>query len=266
MRTRCPRSQPTLWPKQMDVHAYLDRINYHGPLAPTAETLRQLQVAHLLTVPFENLSIHAREPIVLEDEALFQKIGNRRRGGFCYELNGLFGALLRELGFKVAMLSAQVANAEGEFSRDFDHMALMIELEERWLGDVGFGDSFVEPLRLDERDAQVQGDRSYRIVADDERLIVQRADKSNEWKPQYRFTLKPYQYSDYAEMCDYHQTSPLSHFTKARICSLLTPRGRISLSDMRLITTEGRERREHAVATQEEYAELLHKHFGIVMR
>jgi len=250
----------------MDVQAYLNRINYQGPLTPSAETLRHLQVAHLLTVPFENLSIHAREPIVLEDEALFQKIVNRRRGGFCYELNGLFAALLRALGFKVAMLSAQVANAKGEFSRDFDHMALMIEIEERWLADVGFGDSFVEPLRLDERDAQVQGDRSCRIVADDERLVVQRADNSNEWKAQYRFTLKPYQYADYAEICEYHQTSPLSHFTQARLCSRLTPRGRVTLSDMRLITTEGRERREHTAATQEEYAELLHKHFGIVMR
>ena len=249
----------------MDVHAYLDRINYQGPLAPTAETLRQLQVAHLLTVPFENLSIHAREPIVLEDEALFQKIVNRRRGGFCYELNGLFAALLRALGFEVAMLSAQVANAEGEFSRDFDHMALMITLEERWLADVGFGDSFVEPLRLNERDVQVQGDRAYRIVADDERLIVQRADNGNDWKAQYRFTLDPYQYPDYAEMCEYHQTSPLSHFTQARICSRLTPRGRVSLSDMRLITTEGGERREHIVATLEEYEEMLRELFGIVM-
>lgn len=249
----------------MDVQAYLDRINYHGPLEPTAETLRQLQVAHLLTVPFENLSIHAREPIVLEDEALFQKIVNRRRGGFCYELNGLFAALLRALGFEVKMLSAQVANEEGEFSRDFDHMALMIGLEERWLVDVGFGDSFVEPLRLDERDAQVQGDRAYRIVADGERLVVQRADQSNEWKAQYRFKLEPFQYSDYAEMCEYHQISPLSHFTQARICSLLTPRGRISLSEMRLITTEGGERREHTVATQEEYAEMLREHFGVVM-
>lgn len=250
----------------MDIQAYLNRINYHGPLSPKAETLRQLQVVHLLTVPFENLSIHAGEPIVLEDEALFRKIVNRRRGGFCYELNGLFAALLRALGFEVAMLSAQVANAEGAFSRDFDHMALMITLEERWLADVGFGDSFVEPLLLDKRDAQVQRDRAYRIVPAGERLIVQRADNGDEWKPQYRFTLEPHQYADYAEMCAYHQTSPLSHFTKARICSRLTPRGRVSLSDMRLITTEGGERDEHTAATQEEYEELLRKHFGIMMK
>jgi N-hydroxyarylamine O-acetyltransferase len=248
----------------MDIQAYLDRINYHGSLAPDAETLRQLQVAHLMTVPFENLSIHVGEPIVLEDAALFRKIVNRRRGGFCYELNGLFAALLRALGFEVAMLSAQVADDEGTFSRDFDHMALMVTIEERWLVDVGFGDSFVEPLLLDKREAQAQGDRAYRIVAEGERLIVQSRNK-NEWKSQYRFTLEPYQYADYAEMCEYHQTSPLSHFTTGRVCSRLTPKGRVTLRDMNLITTELGERREQAAATQKEYAELLRRHFGIVM-
>jgi N-hydroxyarylamine O-acetyltransferase len=99
----------------MEITRYLDRINYDGPLSPTAETLRLLQVAHLQAVPFENLSIHANEPIVLEDQALFEKIVRRRRGGFCYELNGLFAALLRELGFKVEMLSAGVANDKGVF-------------------------------------------------------------------------------------------------------------------------------------------------------
>src|SRR5215475_5423928 len=141
----------------VNIAAYLDRINYHGPLAPTAETLRDLQVAHLLTVPFENLSIHARQPIVLDDNALFEKIVKTRRCGFCYEANGLFAALLRSLGFDVAMLSARVANAEGEFGPDFDHMALMVSIDERWLVDVGFGDSFHTPLLIDKRDEQRQG-------------------------------------------------------------------------------------------------------------
>ena len=253
----------------MNVQTYLDRIKYDGPVEPTAETLRRLQVAHLLAVPFENLSIHAHEPIVLDDQALFQKIVGRRRGGFCYELNGLFAALLRATGFEVVMLSAQVANADGHFSPDFDHMALMVTIDKPWLVDVGFGDSFVEPLSLNERDSQVQEDRAYRVVVDGERLLVtQRSDvdPSNEWKPQYRFTLEPYQYSDYAERCEFHQTSPQSHFTKARICSLLTPRGRITLSDMRFITTGGAARRERSVATQEEYADILREHFGIVMK
>ena len=72
--------------------------------APTPETLRDLQVAHLSTVPFENLSIHSGEPIVLNEDALFAKIVEQKRGGFCYECNGLFAGLLRALGFEVAML------------------------------------------------------------------------------------------------------------------------------------------------------------------
>jgi N-hydroxyarylamine O-acetyltransferase len=133
----------------MDVQAYLDRIEYRGPFDPNFEMLRQLHLAHLVHVPFENLSIHAHKPIVLNDSALFEKIVTRRRGGFCYELNGLFAALLRELGFEVAMLSAQVAGNQNEFSRDFDHMTLRVALnQEQWLADVGFGDSFNEPLPL----------------------------------------------------------------------------------------------------------------------
>src|ERR1041384_4114649 len=147
----------------MNIPAYLDRINYRGPLNTDAETLRQLHIAHLRNVPFENLSIHAHEPIVLNDESLFKKIVTRRRGGFCYELNGLFAALLRALGFQVTMLSAEVANTDATFSAPFDHMTLLVTLDERWLVDVGFGDSFIEPLRLDEHGPQIQGDRAYRI-------------------------------------------------------------------------------------------------------
>src|SRR5713226_8538960 len=117
----------------MDIKAYLKRINYRGSLAPTAQTLRELQVAHLLSVPFENLSIHSGEPVILEDEALFEKVVVRRRGGFCYELNGLFSALLQALGFDVRMLSAGVRRSSGEFGPEFDHMALLVTLDRRWL-------------------------------------------------------------------------------------------------------------------------------------
>ena len=228
--------------------------------------MRELQVAHLLAVPFENLSIHARQPIVLADEALFTKIVEHKRGGFCYEANGLFAALLRELGFDVAMLSAGVASAEGDFGPDFDHMALLVTLEQRWLVDVGFGDSFREPLRLDERSEQVQGSRAYRIFPDDPYLILMQRDVGDEWKAQYRFTLQTYGYADYAEMCRYHQTSPQSHFTQGRICSRATEEGRVTLSGMRFITTSASgERQERTLTSQEEYAALLHEQFGIVM-
>jgi N-hydroxyarylamine O-acetyltransferase len=253
--------------KVMDIQAYLKRIEYEWPLNRDFETLRQLHLAHLLHVPFENLSIHAHEPIVLNDAALFEKIVTRRRGGFCYELNGLFGALLREVGFEVAMLSAQVANNQAEFSRDFDHMTLMVILDgERWLADVGFGDSFIEPLPLELNNKFQQREHRYRVVSNNqERLVLERGSKNEDWQPQYRFSLQPYEYSDYAEMCAYHQVSPESHFTRQRICSRLTPSGRISLSDLRLIITENGARTERQVQNEDEYAEILRDRFGIVM-
>lgn len=250
----------------MDIQTYLGRIGYRGPLTVSAETLRALQVAHLQTVPFENLSIHAHQPIVLDDEALFDKVVARRRGGFCYELNGLFAALLRALGFPVAMLSAGVARADGTFSPEFDHMALLVTLEERWLADVGFGDSFRDPLRLDERGEQPEGPRSFRIDEDGDHLVLLKRDGAGEpWQPQYRFTLQPYEYADYADMCHFHQTSPESHFTRQTVCSLATPEGRITLSGMKLITTRGGGRHERILESEEERAALLRELFGVIM-
>lgn len=249
----------------LDTNAYLERIGYRGLVAPNAETLRRLQVAHLLSVPFENLSIHSGEPIVLDDEALFDKIVTRGRGGFCYELNGLFAALLRALGFDVQMLSAGVMGRAGEFGPEFDHMALLVTLSERWLVDVGFGDSFVEPLLLDERAEQPQGARSYRIEEDGDRLVLMQRERAGVWEAQYRFRLRPHAYEDYAGMCHYHQTSPESHFTRRRVCSLLTADGRVTISGTRLITTRGDKREERELSSEEEYAGALREHFRIVM-
>jgi N-hydroxyarylamine O-acetyltransferase len=253
-------------PEKMNIDAYLKRINYSGSLEPTAETLRALQVAHLLAVPFENLSIHAGEPIVLNEDALFGKIVENRRGGFCYEANGLFASLLRALGFEVAMLSAGVATRDGGFGPDFDHMTLMVTLAERWLVDVGFGDSFLEPLLLDSRDEQVQGTRAFRIIEDNSHLILQRRDAGGDWVPQYRFTLQPHTFADYEQMCHFHQTSPESHFTKAPLCSLATADGRITLTGLRLITTSIQQRSEHPLADRDSFDHTLRDRFGIVMK
>jgi N-hydroxyarylamine O-acetyltransferase len=233
--------------------------------------LRDLHIAHLRAVPFENLSIHAGEAIILNDDALYTKIVEKKRGGFCYELNGLFAALLRSLGFEVQMLAAGVAKkpAQGSTTVDygpmFDHMTLLVTLEERWLADVGFGDSFLKPLRLDERRDQIEGSQTYRIVDEDARLILMRRNLDEEWEAQYRFSLDSYNYADYEETSHFHQTSPDSHFTRGRICSLATNYGRISLRDMRLIKTVGQLREEQTLASQTEYDAVLRENFGIVM-
>ena len=220
-----------------------------------------------MSVPFENLSIHSDESIVLDEDALFTKIVEQRRGGFCYECNGLFAGLLRALGFDVAMLAAGVAHTDGGFGPLFDHMTLMVTLDERWLVDVGFGESFVEPLLLDSRADQVQGTRSFRLVDDDEYVILMLRNDGEDWKPEYRFTLQPYTFPDYEEMCRFHQTSPESHFTKNLICSRATAAGRITLSGMRFITTSGpqRLRDERTLASREEFDRVLRDEFGVVM-
>jgi N-hydroxyarylamine O-acetyltransferase len=199
---------------------------------------------------------------VLDQKRIVSKIVEGRRGGFCYELNGAFAALLRELGFDVKLLSAGVATEGGGFGPPFDHLALLVELDERWLADVGFGDSFIEPLLLDETGEQIREGRAYRITRSMDDLLLERRE-DDLWRPQYRFTLHPYRLADFAGMCIYHQTSPESPFTRKRVCTLATPEGRITLSEDRLLITGEGGRRERPVASEEEHLNALRDYFGV---
>jgi N-hydroxyarylamine O-acetyltransferase len=248
----------------LDIAAYLARIAYTGPLDASPETLRALHLAHLYAVPFENLDIHLGRPISLDFAALFDKVVARRRGGFCYELNGLFCALLRELGFRAAMLSADVARQSGGFSPPFDHLTLGVDLDEPWLADVGFGNGFRMPVRLNDAAAQAQGDSAYRIVLEGACRVLLRQDPGGDWTPQYRFTLQPHTLDDFADRCRYQETSPESHFTQARICTIATPGGRVTLSGMRLIVTSAAGRAESDLPGEAAYAAALRDHFGVI--
>lgn len=243
----------------MDAGAYLRRIRYDGRTEPTAETLRALHVAHLVAVPFENLSIHIGEPIVLDDAALFEKIVIRRRGGFCYELNGLFAALLRAFGFDVSLLSARARGTSGEFGPEFDHMALLVRLDEPWLADVGFGDCFLEPIRLGAGASQPPG---WHLSEARGEWLLSRVVENGGLRPQYRFTLAPRATADFAGMCAFHQTSPDSPFTQRPLCTLATPDGRVTLTGFRLVTTRGGIRSERGIQAGE-YEAILRETFGI---
>ena len=246
-----------------DSKAYLARIRYYGSTDPSPENLRALHLAHLYAVPFENLDISLGRKITCDEERFVQKIVGLRRGGFCYELNGAFAALLRELGFRVTLLSARVSREDGSASAEFDHMALRVDLEEPWLADVGFGDSFLEPLRLIPEIEQEQSGQRFRIAAVGEVMIVQRQMADGTWKSQFRFTPTPRELSDFEARCQFQQTSPESHFTRQRICTLPTRDGRITLSDLKLIRTVGETREEHTVKNEEEWRAALEEHFGV---
>jgi N-hydroxyarylamine O-acetyltransferase len=233
-------------------------------LTVSAETLRALHLAHLYAVPFENLDIHLGRELSLAPAALFEKIVTRRRGGFCYELNGLLCYALRELGFRVTMLSAEVARAAGGFSPAFDHLALHVELEDPWLGDVGFGNGFRAPVRLNDAGDQRQGESSYLILADEPYRTLMRRDEGGDWTPQYRFTLEPHGLAEFGGRCLFHQTSHESHFTQGRICTLATPEGRVTMVGMRLIETTAAGRAERDLAGAAAYAATLRERFGVI--
>jgi N-hydroxyarylamine O-acetyltransferase len=250
-------------PPVFDINAYLDRIAYAGPTAPTLETLRALHRSHHLSVPFENLDIHLGREIVLDEQRQFDKIVTRQRGGFCFELNGLFARLLRELGFRVTLLAARVWDGtRADFGPEFDHLLLRVDLDEPWLADVGFGDSYLEPIRLS-TDEQQDGERSYRLDPDGERLVLMERRPDQAWQPQYRFSLTPRRLPEFAGMCRHHQTSPDTHFTRQRVVSRATPDGRITLSDDRLITTRHGRRDERRLAGPEAVRAALRAYFGV---
>jgi N-hydroxyarylamine O-acetyltransferase len=225
--------------------------------------LRNLHRVHILTVPFENLDIlHGRE-IVLDPDALIRKVVERRRGGFCYELNGAFSVLLATLGFRVTLLSARVCPGDGSFSPEFDHLTLRVDLDEPWLADVGFGDLFIEPLQLKMGVAQRQGERVFRIVQGGNSMRLE-TEKDGGWKTEYKFTLQPRNLQEFEEMCRYHQTSPESHFTRKALCTRATPDGRITLSDMKLITTQGGKKKERVLVSDKERNVVLAEMFGVI--
>jgi N-hydroxyarylamine O-acetyltransferase len=256
----------------MDPNPYLRRMHYSGPLHPSAETLAALHLAHLQAVPFENLDIHLNCPIELRIEPLYEKIVLRRRGGFCYELNGLFSALLVELGFEVELLSARVVDG-GQPGPEFDHLTLQVRIpplekgsldgEVNYLADVGFGECFRRPLQLVPEIVQEQPWGVYRFTQEDQIWTYWSKNEQSGWERQYLFTLQPRRFFDFVEMCRFHQTSPESSFTRRRVCSLATPGGRVTLSDRRLILTEEGRREERILTGDEQYLALLQERFGV---
>lgn len=265
----------------IDVDAYLARIGAARPARADAEALRELQLCHLRSVPFENLSIHLGEPIVLNHEALVDKVVRRRRGGFCYELNGAFAALLSALGYSVTLLAARVIHPDG-LGPPYDHMTLRVDVADgscgsggssrngrgggdgdgRWLADVGFGRFSSHPLRLDGA-AGEQPDPAgvFRVVerADGDLDVLM------DGEPQYRLDPRPRALGDFEATCWWHQTSPKSHFTSSLVCSLPTATGRMTLSDRTFVRTAGDVREEHELTDDADVLATYRTHFGITL-
>ncbi|MFI6308034.1 arylamine N-acetyltransferase [Amycolatopsis thailandensis] len=243
----------------MDVAAYLDRLGLDRPAAVDVAALRVLQERHLAVVPFENLSIYLGEPIVLDTEALFDKIVRRRRGGFCYELNGLFAALLRELGFDADLKAAKVFRADGTLGPPFDHAVARVELDEPWLADVGFGRFSRFPLRLSATEPQADPDGEFLFLDAPHGDI----DVLLDGKPQYRIEPRTRALDEFVPTAFWQATSPDSHFTRGPTCSLPSTHGRVTLTGDRLIVTTHGVREETRLSSDQEILDAYRKEFGI---
>ncbi|XP_063788574.1 arylamine N-acetyltransferase, pineal gland isozyme NAT-3-like [Pseudophryne corroboree] len=259
----------------MDLNLYLQRIGITELKpdfsTPSLSALRELHRRHLFSVPFESLSMHIGEKIILDTLWIYQKIVLRKRGGFCFENNGLFLWVLQELGYQPLVLSAKAMNPfTCVFGPPFDHMILSVELEgRRWLCDVGFGDGILDPFPVEAGWEEEQDSGVFRVRVEAGEWHLERKEDNDQWRSLYKFTLEERRFEDFREMGDFLQTSPRSLFVCKSLCSLKLPDGRLTYIGRKLISTEyikgGGSVKTTEELSDEEIPDLLREKFGIVL-
>lgn len=249
----------------MNVNEYLRRIGIDKVEEANEKTLAHLQLQHMLHIPFENLDVMRNVPIPLDVTTYYEKVVSNHRGGFCYELNGLFNWLLHNVGFTNHLVAGTVRRPDGGWAKEGSHAAQIVELDQPYLVDVGFGDSARVPIPLT---GELREDVSgvYRAVQVKDHIFdLQRADGDANYNTLLRFDITPKELPDFEEVCRFNQTSPESHFTQKELVTIATPDGRITLSDNHLITTRNGEKQKATVSEDEKPA-ILQQFFGIHLK
>nr|MDD6336727.1 arylamine N-acetyltransferase [bacterium] len=251
----------------LSVDAYLRRIGYTGPLEPTIEVLNNLQYAHLHTVPYENMDIMDGTPLSLEIPDLYDKIVLRRRGGFCFELNRLYGWLLGQLGFEVHDHFARMLYREDSIPKR-RHLVLRVPIgNKQYITDVGIGMRQPRwPLELTEGVEQIRDGEGYRLHRDKALgwVLEQRKTNGVEWENYYSFTEEFQVPQDFAPTSFFCEKHPDSIFNKRPMAGMRCPGGRYSLDgwEFRHFTKDGVT--THTAQTQQEFDRYLKDYFGIV--
>ena len=247
---------------QFNLGRCLERIGCTGSVNPNINSLQTLQKAFLLRIPFENLDIHLGREIKLDSKTIYKKIVMNNRGGFCYECNILFFDLLAALGYQVAYLSARMIKA-ALVGPEYDHMVLLVKLEHDYLVDVGNGQSFREPLRIDGTNSATSEGFTYRIGTHGKEHALYYRQPDEEWKPRFLVRLERRKQAEFSDMCHYHQTSASSPFTRHRMATIATQNGRVTLRDRRLSIADGITTQESSMQSECEYHGTLKRFFGI---
>lgn len=247
-----------------ELHAYLERIHYDGSLKVNAETLRDLHIAHTFNIPFENLDIHLGKPISIAPEAVFDKLVRRKRGGYCYEMNGLFANVLGTLGFSVQLLMARIMAGYTE-TRPLTHMLLLVTINgERWIADVGNGRTgLLAPLPLKNNAPETQFTETFRLRTEDDYHYIFQGMDAGQWIDVYAFTLETYLPVDYTLANYYNSTSPESRFTQRKIATMPTAEGRISMVETEFKIRSGDHIKIITAPDENSYYAMLKTYFGL---
>lgn len=249
--------------KNIDAYQYLDRLNLQKE-DPDLKFLKKIHKAHLLNIPFENLDIHYGKKIILDIERIYKKVIIDKRGGFCYELNGLIFHLLSNLRFNCHLVSARVKGNKS-WGPEFDHMIVIVNLNnENWLVDVGFGSLFVEPKKIMLDVPQLDYNNYYKFETDpDENLILKKSKDNSVYSSIYQFELVSRELIEFLPMCNYHQESKKSIFSQNKLITQLFKNGRITLTDRKLKLELNGELEEKPILNEDEFLSKLEFHFGI---
>ncbi len=200
--------------------AYLARIAYTAPVRVDRATLFGLHRAHLLAIPYENLDIHLGRPLTLDLDHIFDRLVTRHRGGWCYEMNGLFAWALREIGFDVTLLAGTVGRAAGKAAAVGNHLVLRVALDHGYLVDVGFGNGFIEPLPLMEGSFDQLGYLRFTLRRSGDLWELANDGTGG---PGFDFALAPHTLTDFAAQCHALQTEPSSGFVRVAVCHRFSP-------------------------------------------
>lgn len=203
----------------MNLADYLTRIDYQGPIRPDLDCLNAIHQQHLLNIPYENVDVQLRRPLDMDLERIFEKIVHRRRGGWCYEMNGLLAWALREIGFDVMRLTGGVARREQGDEVLGNHLVLNVNLEEPYVADVGLGNGLIEPIPLRSGSFR-QGHREFRLeLLDDE--IWRFHNFPGAIPLDFDFIFAPADEALLARTCESLQSDPASLFRQNLICQRL---------------------------------------------
>lgn len=247
----------------MNLDAYLDRIAYRGSRAPTKETLFAVHRAHIAAVPYENLNIHMGLPLGLSEDAFFEQIVTRRRGGWCYMMNGSLSWALRTMGFHVRRVVGGVMRERMGDEALGNHLALIADLDRPYLCDAGLSDALLEPTPLREG-AFTQGGFDMSLSRRDDGFWRFHNHPAGGARS-FDFTETPVELDAFAERCAWLQTSPESMFVKIGLC-VRRHEGRIDkLRDATLSTITPTGTHDHVIKTAREYGGVLRDTYGIAL-